>query len=120
MPNPQLTPTQRATLFAPLFQHTKEELERLSDGNARLLWALRRKLTKELLYLERSTPAARTKLKMKKWIEQRGICPVCSRLLPEKNAELDRFDAFLGYTFENTRLVHHDCHIAEQAKNKYA
>ena len=85
-----------------------------------MLWALRRKLTKELMYLERSTPAARTKVKMKKWIEQRGICPVCSQLLPEKNAELDRFDAFLGYTAANTRLVHHDCHIAEQAKNRYA
>lgn len=120
MPNPQLTPEQRETLFAPLFRRTKEELERLSGGDARLHWALRRKLTKELLYLERSTPAARTKLKMKKWIEQKGICPVCSQLLPEKNAELDRIEAFLGYVPENTRLVHHDCHIAEQAKKKYA
>jgi hypothetical protein len=80
MSNPQLTPEQRTSLFTPLFCRTKEELERLSGGDARLLWALRRKLAKELTYLERSTPAARTKLKMKKWIEQRGICPVCSQL----------------------------------------
>ena len=120
MANPQLTPEQRDTLFAPMFLRTKQELERLAGGDSRLLWALRRKLTKELMYLERSTPAARTKLKMKKWIEQRGICPVCSELLPEKNADLDRIEAFLGYTPENTRLVHHECHIQEQKKKKYA
>jgi hypothetical protein len=120
MPNPQLTSEQRQTLFAPLFLRTKEELERLSGGDPRIQWALRRKLAKELVYLERSTPAARTKLKMKKWIEQKGICPVCLQLLPEKNAELDRVEAFLGYVPENTRLVHHECHISEQAKKKYA
>ena len=120
MPNPQLTTAQRESLFAPLFRQTKDELERLSGGDLRLLWALRRKLAKELIYLERGTPAARTKLKMKKWIEQKGICPVCSLLLPEKNSELDRSDAFLGYTAENTRLVHHECHIEDQKKKKYA
>jgi hypothetical protein len=120
MPNPQLTPKQREDLFAPLWRTTKDELERISGGDERLMWALRRKLAKELIYLERGTPAARTKLKMTKWIEQKGICPICSQLLPEKNSELDRFDAFLGYTKENTRLVHHDCHIDEQKKKKYA
>lgn len=120
MPNPQLTASQRESLFAPLFRQTKEELLRLSGGDQRVLWALRRKLAKELMYLERSTPAARTKLKARKWAEQGGVCPVCTQPLPQKNAELDRFEAFLGYTAENTRLVHHDCHIAEQAKKKYA
>lgn len=120
MANPQLTKEQRETLFQPLFERVKAELERLASGDARLLWALRRKLTKELGYLERSTPNARNKLKMKKWIQQKGICPICKELLPEKNAELDRFEAFHGYTAENTRLVHHACHIAAQAKRGYA
>jgi hypothetical protein len=40
--------------------------------------------------------------------------------LPEKGAELDRFEAKLGYTAQNTRLVHHECHIEDQAKKKYA
>ena len=120
MPNQQLTAEQRDSLFTPLFRRTKEELERLSAGDQRILWALRRKLAKELVYLERSSPAARTKLKAKKWVEQGGICPVCTQMLPEKNAELDRLEAFLGYTSENTRLVHHDCQIAEQAKKRYS
>src|SRR5262245_12405899 len=102
MPNPQLSTDQRTQLYAPLLKLVKNELERLSSGDPKLLWALRRKLTKDLGYLERSTPAFRTKLKMQKWIEQKGICPICSTLLPEKNAELDRFEAFLGYTKENT------------------
>jgi hypothetical protein len=35
------------------------------------------------------------------------MCPICSKQLPEKYAELDRFGASAGYTVENTRLVHH-------------
>lgn len=120
MPNPRLTAEQRDALFSPLLQKTKDELERLAGGDSRVLWALRRKLAKELIYLERSTPAARTKLKLKKWNEQKGICPICGELLPKKNSELDRTEAMLGYTPENTRLVHHECHIADQAKKKYA
>jgi hypothetical protein len=119
MANPQLTDEQRKSLFLPLFAHIKEELVRLSNGDNKLLWALRRKLTKELGYLERSNPTARNKLKVKKWMQQNGICPICMERLPEKNAELDRIDAFLGYTEENTRLIHHDCHIAEQKKKGY-
>jgi len=112
MANPQLTKEQREALFQPLFECVEEELERLSGGDERLLWALRRKLAKELVYLERSTPAARSKLKIQKRMEQKGICPVCNERLPEKNAELDRFEAFHGYTAENTRLVHHAAVLA--------
>jgi len=120
MANPQLTDNQRESLFLPLFQQVKSELSRLADGDEKLLWALRRKLAKELGYLERGNPAHRNKLKVKKWMEQRGICPICHEELPEKNTELDRIEAFLGYTAENTRLVHHDCHIAEQKKKGYS
>ena len=63
MANPRLTKDQRTDLFAPLFEQVRKELDRLSAGDAQLLWALRRKLAKELVYLERSTPAARGKLK---------------------------------------------------------
>ena len=61
--NPQLTKEQRSQLFGPLFERVKTELHTLSGGDARLMWALRRKLAKELVYIERSTPAARSKLK---------------------------------------------------------
>lgn len=120
MANPQLSNKQLETLFQPFLERIKKELEQLSDGDKKLLWALRRKLTKELGYLERGNPADRNKLKKKKMIEQEGICPICHEPLPEKYTELDRFDAFQGYTAENTQLVHHDCHIAEQKRKGYS
>jgi len=63
MANPQLTKEQRALLFAPLFERVKSELHALSDGDARLMWALRRKLAKELVYIERSTQHQETNSK---------------------------------------------------------
>jgi hypothetical protein len=120
MANPQLTKQQRDELFAPLLKKTKEELDLLSFGDPDLLFALRRKLAKELGYLERGAPMMRVKLKAQKMKEQNGLCAFCNRPLPEKGSELDRFVAKLGYTAENTRLVHHDCHIEDQMKKKYA
>ena len=120
MPNPQLNPEQRESLFKPLFAQTLRALEDMAEGDVRLQWALRRKLAKELGYLERSKPAVRKRLKAKKWAEQNGVCPICNRRLPKKNGELDRQDAFAGYTLENTRLIHHRCHKKAQAQKGYA
>jgi len=63
MPNPQLTAEQREALFEPLFASTKTELERLSGGDSQVLWAVRRKLTKELGYLERGSPPGTRRIK---------------------------------------------------------
>src|SRR5438067_1473109 len=116
---PRLTDAQRAELFEPLFASTKEALDQLAGGDLRILWALRRKLTKELIYLERGTPQMRNALKRRKMIAQRGICPLCRQKLPASGAELDRKEAFHGYTDENTRLVHHGCHVADQQRKGY-
>jgi hypothetical protein len=120
MANPQLTKEQREQLFAPLFECIKGELHRLSDGDARLMWALRRKLAKELVYIERGTPAARNKLKALMWEKQRGNCALCNKQMLQKNSELDRSEAFLGYVESNVRLVHHECHIKDQEDKRYA
>jgi len=119
MSTPRLTDVQRAELFEPLFATTRAELDRLSADDPRVLWALRRKLTKELIYLERGTPQMRTALKRRKMVAQNGICPLCRQKLPPSGAELDRAEAFLGYTDENTRLVHHGCHVTDQQRKKY-
>jgi hypothetical protein len=120
MANPRLTKEQREELFAPLLDRVLADLEISSAGDLRVLWAMRRKLAKELMHLERSTPAARTKLKALKWQSQNGLCALCGGAMPQKHSELDRFEAFLGYTESNTRLVHHECHIKDQAKKGYA
>ena len=120
MPNPQLSKGQRDDLFAPLFEKLLADLALVSQGDPRLLWALRRKLAKELTYLERSTPAVRTKLKAMKWQEQKGVCSICGESMPQKGCELDRTEAYLGYVASNVRLVHHDCHVKDQASKGYA
>ena len=120
MANPQLTKEQRDLLFVPLFVGIKAELHRLSDGDAHLMWALRRKLAKELGYLERSTPAARNKLKALVWSKQEGKCALCDQAMPQKGSELDRTEAYLGYVGSNVRLVHHECHIKDQASKSYS
>ena len=120
MTNPQLTNEQRLLLFAPLFECVKSELQRLSEGDAQLMWALRRKLAKELVYLERSTPAERTRLKAMMWSKQNGQCALCSKPMLKKGSELDRTEAYLGYVESNVRLVHHECHVNDQAKRGYA
>jgi hypothetical protein len=116
---PRLSDTQRSQLFGPLFASTRAELDRLSAGDPRLLWALRRKLTKELIYLERGTPQMRNALKRRKMVALNGICALCGQKLPPSGSELDRSEAFLGYTDENTRLVHHGCHVGDQQRRKY-
>ncbi|MBS0212984.1 MAG: hypothetical protein JSR26_07385 [Proteobacteria bacterium] len=120
MANPQLTKEQRIQLFAPLFKHVQAELLALSGGDARLMWALRRKLAKELGYLERSTPMARNKLKAYMWAKQRGKCALCGEPMEQKGSELDRTEAYLGYVESNVRLIHHECHIKDQARKHYA
>lgn len=85
-----------------------------------LLHMMRRYVFKALLYDERSTPAARIKLKRQKHLEQNGKCAQCGQDLELRYSELDRKVAMLGYTSTNTRLVHHGCHIDDQTAKGYA
>ena len=82
-----------------------------------MLHQMRRYVAKRLEFDERGTPTMRRKLHELKWKRQMGICALCPDPLPERGAELDRLIATQGYTEENTRLVHHDCHRkAQEAK----
>jgi hypothetical protein len=118
MPNRKLSPIEIAAAVK-LHNSIRERLDRMSAGDPELLFALRRRLVVKLTHDERGTPAHRNKIKRLKRAEQNGMCPICSKELPLKYAELDRFSASAGYTIENTRLVHHDCHIKDQAEKSY-
>jgi len=102
-----------------LLNSIRANLDRISGGDPELLFALRRRLVVKLTHDERGTPAHRNKIKRLKRAEQNGMCPICGKELPLKYAELDRFNASAGYTVENTRLVHHACHIQDQAEKSY-
>lgn len=75
MANPRLTKEQREQLFAPLLERVKADLHKLSEGDARVMWALRRKLAKELVYIERGTPRRRNKLKALIGLNKMGTVP---------------------------------------------
>ncbi len=102
-----------------ILEKARNQLQELAGADTELLFAARRRMVVQLTHDERSTPAKRNKLKVLKMREQNGLCPLCTKALPEKYAELDRHNASAGYTAENTRLVHHECHIADQKRKRY-
>jgi hypothetical protein len=118
MSNRRLTSDEIADANA-LLELIRGELTRPAGSDRELLFAYRRRLIVRLTHDERNTPAQRNKLKALKLREQNGICPICNKELPKKYAELDRFNASDEYTPENTRLIHHECHIGDQARKLY-
>jgi len=118
VPNRKLTPVEIEQAVK-LLHSIRKRLDQISAGDPELLFALRRRLVVKLTHDERGTAAQRNKIKRLKRAEQNDLCPICSKKLPLKYAELDRFSASAGYTMENTRLVHHDCHIKDQKQKAY-
>lgn len=118
--NRQLSAEERSTLFAPLVDQVRLRLRELSGADDALLWALRRKLAKELSYDERGTPTHRVMLKRQKRLEQDNLCALCPAVLPDPGAVLDRLEAMKGYTKQNTRLLCPSCDTSVQQRRRYA
>ena len=118
MSNRQLTAAELKQANA-LLDEIRDRLERLSAGDPALLFAFRRKVFKELTYDERSSPTERNKLKARKMVDQRGLCTICGKPMPEKYNVLDRLRAEDGYTAENTRLIHAACDTEVQKSRGY-
>jgi hypothetical protein len=122
MANPRLS-LEEVSRANNLMTSIRDELSKLAGGDKELLFAYRRRLITKLIHDERGTPAQRNKLKAIKLRAQNSTCPLCNGErgpLPLKYAELDRAVASAGYTPENTRLVHHECHIDDQRKRRNA
>ena len=115
----RMTETQRE-LAKTILATVREQIHARSGGDAELAWAMRRYIYIRLQHDERGNPMQRKLLKLKKMIAQKGKCALCGGELPERGAELDRFDAMKGYTEANTRLLCHKCHQDEQARKGYA
>jgi ribosomal protein L44E len=120
MSNRQLTPDELIGLYAPLMHEVHTRLHEMSQGDPELLWALRRKLAKELVYHERGKPMQRKALKAAKRKTQNGKCALCGENLPEKNTVLDRLKAMGGYTVENTRVICRECDWRVQQERGFA
>lgn len=119
MTNRRLT-AEELTEAQVLLDSVRAQLLSLSDGDPDLLFALRRKVYKELTYDERDKPVVRRQLKAQKRREQNGICPLCQKPLPPTYCVLDRFQAAAGYTPDNTRLICPECDIKAQAAKAYS
>jgi hypothetical protein len=118
MPNRRLSAAELHTAND-LLAKVRKELEHLSDGDADLLFALRRKVAKELVYDERDKPMIRRALKRKMRGLQDGICPLCHEQLPETYCVLDRFNAGDSYVETNVRLICEPCDRRIQRERGY-
>ena len=119
MPNRRLTAVEIEDARL-LLTMVRAGLRQLAGDDNGLLFALRRKVYKELMYDERDKPMARRRLKAQKRQQQSGLCAICSQPLPEKYCVLDRLEAAAGYTAENTRLICPGCDVTAQQSRGYA
>jgi ribosomal protein L44E len=115
----RLTDTERESAKE-ILESARQQIAAMAGSDAALLWAIRRYVYIRLQHDERGTPMQRKMLKMKKWMAQKGKCAMCNEELPERGAELDRFNSMKGYTAANTRLVCQKCHREDQAKRGFA
>ena len=94
-----------------LLEEVRHSIEKLSGNDAKLQFAIRRKIAKELSYDERGKPTQRKKLKLKMLRLQNGLCANCNNPLPllARGAVLDRQNAMAGYTVENVKLICRAC-----------
>jgi len=122
MPNRTLTAAELAKLARPLLAEIRDKLNGLSGGDSQLLFALRRKIYKELSFDERGTPMKRKLLRAAKFAEQQGKCALCGDALEPmgKNAVLDRAEAMNGYVTQNVRLICTKCDRRNQESRNYS
>jgi ribosomal protein L44E len=119
MANRLLTEDEIKSVFTPLIKLVRDELVVKANGDDNLLWALRRKLAKELVYDERDKPMVRKKLKLKKKLDQLNKCAECFEELPSTGTVLDRLEAMKGYNEENTRVLCPVCDAKIQKERGY-
>ncbi|UDL95525.1 HNH endonuclease [Lichenihabitans sp. PAMC28606] len=118
MPSRKLTKHEAEQADA-ILERVKADITREAGDDPVLLFALRRRTFIRLMYWERSTPAERRKLQKLKYAEQDSKCAICGEEMEMVGSELDRFDPVLGYNPLNVQLVHHECHVADQADKGY-
>jgi hypothetical protein len=118
MANPQLT-AEQLNVANLLLADIRSRLEELSGSDPELLFALRRKVAKELGYDERSKPMARRALKRRMAILQDGLCAECRKGLPATYNVLDRHSAIGGYVEANVRLLCEACDREVQRQRRY-
>lgn len=119
MPNRRLTDEELGNANE-LLALIRDRIAELSGDDTKLKFAYNRKVSKELTYDERDKPVIRRKLKVLKRKTQEGKCAQCKEPLPERYTVLDRIQASLGYTPENTQLICEPCDRRIQNERRFA
>ena len=119
MPNRRLTEPE-LEWAGELLKEISDSLGERSGGDADLLFALRRKIFKELIYAERKRPMERVKLKRDTRALQNDRCAICQNPLPPSYTVLDQLEAARGYVPGNVRVLCEQCDRAIQMKRRYA
>jgi hypothetical protein len=118
MPNPTLTDTQREAAMT-IVRDVDERIRALAAGDESLTFAYLRKVSKELVYLERDSPAKRKRVKRQVWKAQGEICAECKEALPFRYSVADRREATKGYVPENIEVIHGACDRVRQERKAY-
>ena len=118
MTNPMLN-SQQLLLANHILNRVRADILSAALGDSDTLFALRRKIAKELSYDERGKPAQRKRLKHLMRRKQNGFCALCTSSLPEKNCVLDRIEAKVGYREDNVRLLCQVCDFSVQSQKDF-
>lgn len=84
-------------------------IHELAGGDEALMFAFVRKVSKELVYLERESPSKRKRVKRKVWKLQGEKCAECGNPLGFRYSVADRRDAVKGYVVGNLEIIHAEC-----------
>ena len=103
-----------------LLKEINKRIDELAGGDAELRFAYNRKVYKELIYVERGTPAHRRKLKALMFQLQDGACQSCKQSMEIAYSVLDRKRASLGYTQQNVELICMSCDVSRQKDRGYS
>ncbi|MHB8634319.1 MAG: hypothetical protein ACYDBQ_10230 [Thermoplasmatota archaeon] len=97
-----------------------ERVNQLAAGDEELAFAFIRKVSKELVYVERDSPSKRKRIKRKVWKAQDKKCRECLLGLEFRYSVADRTDAMKGYVEGNIELIHAECDKRRQERKAYA
>jgi hypothetical protein len=118
MANPTLNEEQRKIAME-IVAGVSARLHALAAGDESLLFAYIRKVSKQLVYLERDSPSKRKRVKKKVWKSQHELCAECKQPLELRYSIADRIDAVKRYIPENLEIIHDACNRARLERKGY-
>lgn len=118
MPNPTLNEEQRDAAMA-IVRDVDARIRALAAGDENLSFAFLREVSKELVYLERDSPAKRKRVKRAVWKAQGEKCAECGNPIQLRYSVADRRDATKGYVAENLEIIDAECDRARQERKRF-